>query len=728
MSKFSLSILPILLAASLTPALAQQTAFTLRIQQGQNSFQVANGQTLNFSSTAVGQASTLTLTGTYAGTTTAVISSQPQILGNPEFTIGSIGNTPLTLAPGATFKLDITYKPTSGNSSVAQLVINFAQTAATPGQPSVNGNITLNLTGVAPNFSVNYVLPPSNNVTPILDGGTMTFPPTLINTVNAATIVIANTGTGPSTINSVSVSGAAFQLQGLGLLPATIAAGGTGSFVIRYSPVNPGADTGTLTLGFPNQNFTINLTGSATSSVVSYQEITGQTVTPLTVGQQITLPDTAVGVPSSVAIQVQNTGTASATINSVTFSGVGFTLTNLPILPITLVSGGSFTFNLNFTPTQVGAATGTLTIGPDRFLLSSNGIGAQLTYSYAGSSGAPVTVQPQGTVLFSSVPLAQSSSTAFTIVNTGSSAATITNIGVVGSTATAFTLPNLPALPVTLQPGASYNFTIKFSPLTQGLNTANMLINGQSFVLSAFGTSVPTLPQFQITGLSGQLQPFTQPALGLTLAQPYPLDVNGTLTMGVSSTVFATDPSVQFATGGRSVSFTIPAGATQATFLNGSTQLQLQTGTVAETINIGASFATAGGVTVTSPNTAPLVVNIPRSAPTLISVAQQNFTTSGFTILVTGYSTTRTLSKVNLQFTGAPGLTLSGASFTVDVTQAATFWFSGSTSQPFGGLFAISIPVNVKVTGGTAPTSLSGQFTVTATATNDVGTSNSVSQ
>ncbi|MCU1260511.1 MAG: hypothetical protein JWO80_3396 [Bryobacterales bacterium] len=727
MSKPFLSILPVFLAASLTPALAQQqTAFTLRIQQGQNSFQVANGQTLSFSATAVGQASTLTLTGTYAGTTTAVISSQPQILGNPEFTIGSIGNTPLTLAPGATFKLDITYKPTTGSSSVAQLVINFAQTSATAGQPSVNGNITLNLTGVAPNFSVNYVLPPSNNVTPILDGGTVTFPPTLINTTNSATIVIANTGTGPSTINSVTVSGTAFQLQGLGLLPAAISAGGTGSFVVKYTPVNPGADTGTLTLGFPGQTFTINLTGSATSSIVSYQEITGQTVTPLTAGQQITLPDTSVGVPSSVAIQVQNTGTASATINSVSFSGVGFTLTNVPILPIALVSGGSFTFNLNFTPTQVGPATGTLTIGPDRFLLSSNGIGAQLTYSYTGSSGATVTVQPpQGTVLFSSVPLAQSSSTAFTVTNTGSSAATITNVGIVGSAG--FTL-SLPPLPVTLAPGASYSFTVKFSPLVQGLNTANLLINGQSFVLSAFGTSVPTLPQFQITGLSGQLQPFTQPALGVTLAQPYPLDVNGTLTMGVSSTVFATDPSVQFATGGRSVSFTIPAGATQATFLNGSTQLQLQTGTVAETINIGASFATAGGVTVTSPNTAPLVVNVPRSAPTLISVAQQNFTTSGFTILVTGYSTTRTLSKVNLQFTGAPGLTLSGASFTVDVTQAATFWFSGSTSQPFGGLFAISIPVNVKVTGGTAPTTLSGQFTVTATATNDVGTSNSVTQ
>ncbi len=721
-NSFLFPLLSLFAASSLPVVAQQQIPFSLVIQ----SVQIANGQTLTVTSSGIGQTTTLTLTGTYTGTTTVTL-SLPQLLGGPEFSLGPLA-TPLTLRPNQRFTLDITFAPTTTAASLSQVVIPFVQASATAGQPGTAGNIIVNLNGVVPNFTVNYILPPNNNVTPITDGGTVVFPPTLVKTTTTATILLANQGSGAGVINSVSISGAAFQLQGLGLLPATLQAGNNATFTVRYSPVNPGTDTGKLTVNFANQTVNINLTGSATSSIISYTTVDGDVVTPVPAGQQITIPDTPIGVPRSVSIQVQNTGTAPSVINSVSALGAGFTVTDVPFLPITLQPGDSFTSTINFTPTVAGSVTGTLTIGSDRFRLAGTGIGSQFTYSYtpSGSATAVPITSPQGTVLFSSAPLSQASTVTFTVTNTGTTSTTLTSLGVVGTGAAAFTINNPTPLPAVIGPKSSYSFQITFIPLTSGLNTANLLVNGQSFILSGFGAGVPTLQSFQFTGTSGTVQPFTQPTVGLTISQPYPLALAGQLTMTLNSSVFVSDPAVQFSTGGRTVPFFIPAGSTQAVFANGSTQIALQTGTVAENITIGATFTTQGGAIVT-PAVAPAVtLTVGRSVPQLLSTSLGSFNTNGFTVNVTGYSTGRTLNKINLQFTGASGLTLSGASFSVDVSQSAGFYFSSSGSQQFGGFFSINIPITVTVTSGSTPSTLVGRFTVTATAVNDAGTSNSV--
>jgi len=718
MRNSSLFLLLPIFAGACIPALAQ-VPFNLRTQQGL----VVNGQTLTFVASGVGQSPTLTLTGTYAGNTNVALSA-PQLLGNPEFSISA-----LMPQPNKSFAIDITFTPTTTNSAAAQLLIPFVQTAAVAAQPPTSGTIVVNLSGVVPNLTVNYILPPNNNVTPIADGGTIAFPATLVKSSATATIVLANLGSGAGVVSSVAIAGAAFQLQGLGLFPAGFQAGSSTSFTVRYSPVNPGTDTGMLTITFPNHTVNINLTGTAISSLISYTTIDVDTATPVAAGQQITVPDTPIGVQRSISIQVQNTGTAPTVINSVSSVGAGLTVTDLPFLPITLQPGDSFTSTINFTPTQVGTATGTLTIGADRFRLVGNGIGAQLLYSYmSNGSTTPVTVQPPtGTILFSSSPLGQSSTATFTITNNGTTSSTLTSLGIAGISAASYTINNPTALPAVIAPKSSLSFLITFIPLTSGLNTANLLVNGQPFVLSGFGSGVPQLQSFQFTGTSGQVQPFTQPSIGLTINQPYPLPLAGQLTMTLNSNVFVSDPAVQFSTGGRTVAFSIPAGSTQAVFTNGATQVSLQTGTVAENINVGATFTTQGGSVVT-PLTAPsITLTVGRSAPQLLSVALQTFTANSFVVNVTGYSTARNLNKINLQFSGASGLTLSGTALTIDVSQSAGFYYSSSASQPFGGFFSINIPITVKVTSGSTLTTLAGKFTLTATAVNDAGTSNSVS-
>ena len=67
-----------------------------------------------------------------------------------------------------------------------------------------------------------------------------------------------------------------------------------------------------------------------------------------------------------------------------------------------------------------------------------------------------------------------------------------------------------------------------------------------------------------ITGLPQTLPPGTQTNITIQLAQPFPVTVTGTLTLVFEPNAVnnADDPAVQFSSGGRTVTFTIPAGQT----------------------------------------------------------------------------------------------------------------------------------------------------------------------
>jgi hypothetical protein len=721
------------LLTSAMPAVFAQTAavpFTLIAQQGQSVTPVADGQNLGITSSGIGQAVSFTLTGTYNGATTAILSSQAQLVGSADFTAGPIAPVvPATLNPGKSFSLTITYTPTTAGTESAELTIPFTESAASSTGTPAQGSLVFGLSGTTSSLTVNYFSAPSNNVIPLSNGGTIPFPSTLVNTSVSVTILIANAGTAAGQVTSVSLAGSnAFQLQGIGLLPAGIASGGTLEFNLLYYPSLVGSDTGTLTIQFPTGPFMVNLTGTSVSPSLAYEMINGTKTTPLPVGQPITLPSTNIGSTTSVTIQVQNNGTASTNINNISTTGTGFSLSSLLVLPAGVAPNNSISFTLNFTPPAPGVDTGTLTIGGTIFALTGTGLGPQLTYSYTSGSGSSTTVIGNGTILFSSVPLAQTTTTSITVTNTGTTAATVSSIGIVtGGQSSAFALSNLPALPAALAPNASLTFTATFTPSVSGLSSATLLINTTDFTLSGFGASAPALPSYQITGQGGQVQPSTQPSVGLTLSQSYPLAVNGTLTLGVSSSTFASDPSVQFATGGQTVAFSIPANTTNAIFANGSSTIQLQTGTVAETITISPTFTISGGVSLTPASGTPLVLAVPQLAPTLLSAQISSVSATTITVLIEGYSTSRSLSKLNIQLKSlSSAFNLPSTVFTIDVSQSASLWYGSGASGPYGGEFAISVPFTTTL-ASTSTLPLATNIAVTATISNSIGTSGSVS-
>jgi hypothetical protein len=141
-----------------------------------------------------------------------------------------------------------------------------------------------------------------------------------------------------------------------------------------------------------------------------------------------------------------------------------------------------------------------------------------------------------------------------------------------------------------------------------------------------------------------------------------------------------------------------------------------QQGTVAGTITATITSVNGNTLPVSSQPTVTQAVKALAPVITTGSVKITNLTTTGLTVELDAYSTTRDLSSATFTFQAASGATLSGTSQTVSLTSAATSWFSGSGGLAAGGSFHLSVPFTYS--GDTS--ALSG---VSVTLTNSVGTS-----
>src|SRR4029077_5295274 len=147
----------------------------------------------------------------------------------------------------------------------------------------------------------------------------------------------------------------------------------------------------------------------------------------------------------------------------------------------------------------------------------------------------------------------------------------------------------------------------------------------------------------------------------------------------------------------------------------------------AETITLTPNFTTqAGGVDVTPNTPATVQLTIPSAAPALVSLQIASASASSFVLTATGYSTTRTLTSLNVTFTPAAGFHVPSLQFSMDLHQIAPLWFQSTSAQSFGGQFQISIPFTLQGKVGTGQTLLQAIASVALTVSNEVGASNSV--
>ena len=558
---------------------------------------------------------------------------------------------------------------------------------------------------------LSYIINPSGNQTAISDGQTLTFPPTNVGNTSSATLVVSNRGTASASLNSVAASGADFSLSGLPLLPATIPAQTDVRFAIMFEPAAAGSSSGTLTVGQGSGSTRVLLAGQALSAVLSYEFTSGGTSETFSPGQSIAFPETAVGQSATISVSVRNTGNSAAQVGTISATGQGFQIQGAPQLPATIPPQQALVFGIQFTPPDTGTYSGTLRIGEAVFNTSGTGLGSKLTLNVE-IGGVTTPIGDAGTIYFPNTVVGTQTRAMVGIGNGGNQPLTVSNISLTGNT---FAIGTLPKLPAVLQPGQAATFDVSFSPDGLGQSGGTLQISGRSYPISGSGNPPQALPEVRFGDAPGQAGALQQPSISLHLAEAYPYPLSGQLTLSFTSTSFTDDPAIQFASGGRTVAFTIPAESTDAIFGGAGTKIPFQTGSVTGTITFSPVFLVRS-VNITPVPAPAQAVTVAAAAPQVQRVQLGTVGANSFELLVTGYATTREITGIQLQFNPSPGASLQGQVLNIDAGSAFNTWYQSAAARQYGSQFtaSISILLNGKV---------SDLKSVSVNATNSQGTS-----
>jgi hypothetical protein len=205
----------------------------------------------------------------------------------------------------------------------------------------------------------------------------------------------------------------------------------------------------------------------------------------------------------------------------------------------------------------------------------------------------------------------------------------------------------------------------------------------------------------------------------ISLASPYSGGaIAGTATLVFASSVSGDDQTIQFTTGSRTVNFTIPAGSTQANF-SGASSVGVVTGTLAGTIAITLDL-TAGGTDITPTPAPSATITLNATVPFIQTVQFTNGSASGFTVVITGFSSTHDMMSGLFHFAPSQNATLSTPDVTVQLGVAFNLWYTNTASNATGSEFTLTVPF---FTQGNAVDVVA----VTVTLTNSKGSSNPVS-
>lgn len=567
----------------------------------------------------------------------------------------------------------------------------------------------------------------------VANGGVVTLKSPAVGQAVSATVTVSYLGVSSAAFSSSAQVSGSGDITVSGASGVTLSPTQSTSLTLQFTPQSTSVSQSELSWFFKEQGasyyevLNLTLVGEVPGIVLSSIQSNGNYV-PLATGGTLVFPATPINSNSDISISMLNQGSAPGVVNSITIAGDAYQLTGLPPLPITLTPGVQLKIGLRFLPLSAGAQSGSLQVSLDSGILTASLQGTAISsfLSYQLSQGGQTSVLiPGQAIAINPTPVGKTTTLLIQFTNQDTVPFTISSIATNGA---GFAFSDGPFLPLTLQPQQTQSITITYSPTQVSAPAGRLLIGSDTFILGAAQSVPTTLPSYEFTGTTAD-QPFQQPAVGLSLSAPYPVDLQGTLTLSTATNSYAKDPAVQFSSGGTQVAFTIPAGTLQAVFPLGSQQITFQTGTVAELIVITPSFATTTGQDVTPATPTLLQVDIPRQAPTVLSVSLGSVSATGFSVVVSGFSTTRSLDHFTVQFKGARGVTLPTAGVKIDVSTSSALWFESSSAQSLGGFFSVEIPFTVSVNGSPTTSSLAlARYiaSISVSASNDVGTSSLV--
>jgi uncharacterized protein (TIGR03382 family) len=390
-------------------------------------------------------------------------------VGNPTpatFTISNTGTAPLTgtVARASGTSAEYTVSPTSfnlaaGASQVVTLTYAPTDTTTDAGAVTVTSNDTTNPslsvalsgTGVAapaPSIALNPTALPFGTVTV---GGSASLP-----------VQVQNTGTAPLSVTQIArcaspATSAEFTWSPAG--PFTVAADGSTTVTVTYSPTAGGADAGCIA-------FTTNVTSNPVVSLdVSG---TGQPAAAPKIAvapTSLAFGNVTVGAASPKTFTISNTGNAtlSGTVARATGTSAEFAASPASFA---VAAGASQTVTVTYAPADVTTDSGAIVVTSNDTTSPS----VQVALSGAGVTAPTPAIAVSPTSLgFGTVVLGGQASLTAQVRNAGTAPLNVTAIALCTGTSAEFAFA--PAAPLALTPGQSTTLTVTYRPADAGVDS-----------------------------------------------------------------------------------------------------------------------------------------------------------------------------------------------------------------------------------------------------------------
>jgi hypothetical protein len=450
---------------------------------------------LAFGSQDVGLPST-PQTETVTNTGTDILTISAATIGGTnagDFATSADTCTGATIALDGTCTINVTFTPSVVGNESASLI--FTDNAS--GSPQA---VSLTGTGAAPIAGIS--------------SSSLTFSSQNLRTTSSSQpITLSNSGNIALAITSIAVSANFAESDNCN---GSVAANGSCTINVTFTPTVTGPLTGTLTITDNSNEVlgsmqTVNLSGTGTAPVVSLS------TSSLTFGSQ-SLGTTSTAQP----VTVYNTGGGTLTITGIAAgSNFGETDTCGVSGGGSVASGGSCTINVTFTPTAVGALTGTLTI-------TDNNNGVAGSTQMVSLSGTGINTPPGTNVTVATTSGGTTAAATFSNVTTPGNTTIVPSVACASgpanfSVGTAGGAGTCVDVSTTAVFAGMITITVSFNPANYTNLAAVQLLHLVNGVWTNVTTSVNTTND-TVTGVVTSLSPFGVfqglPALSLPATSP----------------------------------------------------------------------------------------------------------------------------------------------------------------------------------------------------------------
>ncbi|MES2836991.1 MAG: choice-of-anchor D domain-containing protein [Bacteroidota bacterium] len=334
----------------------------------------------------------------------------------------------------------------------------------------------------APAPEINIV----QSATTYLSGSTYNFGTAAVSSSNVVIFTIQNTGNADLNISNSTDAGAAeFTTTSTFPIPLTIAAGNTATFSVTFAPTAVGTYNGSITFDSNDSNepaYVLSYTGVASTTTPEIN-LTQNGANFLT-GATHSFGSVNQGTTNLVTFTVQNTGTASLTLSTYSFTGSSdFSYSSSFALPATILAGQSSTFTVTLAATFVGAITGAFSFSNDDASENPYLVNVSATVVSTSTVTAPeinvkqatTSIASGDTYAFGDIALDASQTeidVVFTIENTGNAVLNIASHSITGS---AYSLVG--TMPTSVAASSTATFTVRFSTTSEGAFVGGITIN-----------------------------------------------------------------------------------------------------------------------------------------------------------------------------------------------------------------------------------------------------------